>query len=132
MHNQRRHIVQVHSVNLNNNNTFKAKFINDNNGYFRKLWMESSINSKLGDAIDYFSKNNADHTLEITDCSVDRTLFTVFNHKNGYSRVFKVTFSANKKLQDLLEQINNSSMFEDKYSRVAKMYQKLTGQKVTK
>jgi hypothetical protein len=124
--------MKIQPVQSTNNINHKAKFINDRNGNFRRLWQDSVLDTELPSMIDNFAKNNKKHSLEITDVLYNEkrrtTTYTIFNHKNGFGLTVETNQSPGFILHKILEKISESQLFSDKNSRTARLYQKLTGQ----
>lgn len=121
----------ITDVNLKQTNTsFNARFIDDKNGYFRKLWQDALVNSDFNKVVDRFYYSNKNHVLEITNIEENGTKITVFNHRNGYEKICKVHDFVNLKLQELMDRLMLSNHLFTEGSMSAKIYQKLTGQKV--
>ena len=124
--------MKIQPIQSTNNINHKAKFINDKNGNFRKLWQNSVLDMELASMIDNFAKNNKKHSLEITDVLYNEkrrtTTYTIFNHKNGFGLTVETNQSPGFILHKILEKISESQLFSDKNSRTARLYQKLTGQ----
>ena len=124
--------MKIQALNNNYNTDFKAKFINDNNGYFRKLWRDSVLDMELASMIDSFAKQNKKHSLEITDVLYNQkrktTSYTIFNHRNGFGLTVDSVNSPGFVLHEILEKISKSQLFSEKNSRTASLFKKLTGQ----
>ena len=124
--------MKIQRIQTNNNNSFQAKFINDRNGNFRKIWKAAVLDIELANMIDKFAKNNKSHSLEITDVTFNNkkmcNTYTIFNHRNGFGLTIDSYNSPGFVLQEMLEKISQSQLLTDKNSRTATLYQKLTGQ----
>jgi len=112
------------------NCSFNASFIDDKNGYFRKLWQDAHVDSSFHDAVDRFYNSHVGHLLEITKVSKNETEFTIFNHRNGYEKICELKTGVLTKLEELIEKILDSKHLFTENSKSAESYQKLTGQKV--
>lgn len=123
-------IQSIVSNNRKSNCSFNARFINDTNGYFRRLWQDAYAAGSFHDTVNRFYNSYAGHSLEITKVSKGETEFTVFNHRNGYEKVCELKTGAQTKLEELIEQILDSKNLFTENSKLAKSYQKLTGQKI--
>ena len=125
--------MKVQNIQSTNNINHKAKFINDNNGYFRKLWQDAVLDIQLANMIDNFAKKNKSHSLEITDVffnnKKDCSTYTIFNHRNGFELRVDSYNPSGFVLHEILESISQSQLLTGKNSRTASLYQKLTGQK---
>ena len=123
--------MKIQPLQTNYNNSFKAKFIVDNNGHFRKLWQDSVLDMELADMINNFAKHNKKHSLEITDVlyneSKKRTSYVLFNHYNGFGLTVETNNSPGFILHEILEKLSKSQIFSDKNSRTATLFKKLTG-----
>ncbi len=122
-------IRQIQSTyNINN----KARFINDNNGHFRKLWQDAVLDIELANMIDNFAQKNKKHSLEITDVTFNNKkkchTYTIFNYRNGFRLSIDSYNSSGFVLHELLEKISQSELLTGKNSRIASLYKKLTGQ----
>ena len=125
--------MKINAVNNNNYNTSsKAKFINDKNGNFRKLWQASVLDMELASIIDNFAKKNKKHSLEITAVLYNKkrktTTYTIFNHRNGFGLTIDTAQSPGFILHEILEKISKSQLLSEKNSRTANLFKKLTGQ----
>jgi hypothetical protein len=120
------HIESTYNIN------HKAKFIDDNQGYFRNLWKDSVLDMELADMIDNFAKNNKKHSLEITDVFYNEkkkfTSYSIFNHYNGFGLTVESSNSPGFVLHEILEKITKSQLLTNKNSRTATLFKKLTGQ----
>ena len=125
--------MKVQNIQSSNNLCTKAKFINDNHGHFRKLWQDAVLDTKLASMIDNFAKNNKKQSLEITDVAFNDKkkchTYTIFNHTNGFGLSIESFNSPGFVLHELLEKISQSHLLNDKNSRTASLYKKLTGQR---
>ena len=125
-------IMEIRQIQPTSNINSKARFINDKNGHFRKLWQDSVLDIELANLIDNFSKKNKKHSLEITDVVFNDKKkchnYTIFNHRNGFGLTIESFNSSGFILHELLEKISQSHLLTDKNSRTATLYQKLTGQ----
>ena len=120
---------------------FKAHFVNDAAGNFRKLWETASIDKNLDLKIESFASKHLGHSLEITGvrdgyskvnsghdaATVFGSFYGVFNHFTGKFAEYFVNGYACECLFNLLSSIeNDKGIFED--DSTAKIYQYLTGQ----
>lgn len=126
--------MKIQPVNTSNTNLkFKANFINDNKGHFRKLWQDAVLDIELANMIDNFTKKNKSNSLEITDVTYNDKkkciTYTIFNHRNGFGMTIETSNSPGFVLHEILEKISQSQLLASKNSRIANLYQKLTGQK---
>ena len=125
--------MKINTINKNTcNPSYKAKFINDRNGNFRKLWQDSVLDMELASMIDSFAKKNKKHSLEITDVLYNEkektTSYKIFNHRNGFGLTVDTTKSPGFILHEILEKISKSQLLSEKNSRTADLFKKLTGQ----
>jgi len=129
-------VQKVQSANNSYKPNFKASFVNDSHDYLLKLWQITKKNDVLDKQIKKFHTIYPGHQLEIIDVS-DSALagqfrnFTVFNHKTGMSRQFFSHYPENL-LTKFFDDIScgiGKDLF-DTTSKEAKMFQRLTGQKV--
>ena len=101
-------IQALSNINNSEKNTFKAKFINDKNGYLNKLWENSlKTDDRFMKAVDTFTNNFTDHELKIVKKIVDssnKNTFFVHNRTNGvcgeYSSIDSLTALLEKLLED--------------------------------
>ena len=124
--------MKIQQIQTSNNNSFKAKFILDNNGHFRKLWQDAVLDMELANMINDFAKHNKKHSLEITDVFFNEnkknTSYTIFNHRNGFGLTLETYNSPGFVLHEILEKISKSQLLTNKNSRTTSLYKKLTGQ----
>ena len=124
--------MKINAINNNYSTSCKAKFINDKNGNFRKLWQDSVLDMELASMIDNFAKTNKKHSLEITDVLYNEqgktTSYIIFNHRNGFGLTVNTAQSPGFILHEILERISKSQLFSEKNSRTANLFKKLTGQ----
>ena len=118
----------------NQNNSFKARFINDKNGYFRELWRTAPKTYSLDHIIDEFCSKYKDHAVEIIDVACVgqydpvNKIYTLFNHKTGnICRVSNDNSTING-FYNLLKNLLKVDGFFNESSDLAKMYKKITGQ----
>ncbi len=125
--------MQVHPIsNIDSNNCFKAKFVNDKNGFFTELWNSTLKTRSLSSIIDEFSSKNKDQTIEIIN--VERInqynpvnkLYTLFNHTTGNTCKVTNDDSSVRSFGNVLRNLLKEKDFFDKNSDSAKMYQKIT------
>ena len=124
--------MKIQRIESSNSINHKAKFINDKNGYFRKLWQDAVLDVELAEMIDKFSKKNKKHSIEIIDASYNNNTknftYNLFNHFNGFGITIESHNIRGFVLHEILEKIFNSQLLTEKNSRTATLYQKLTGQ----
>ena len=136
--------MQVQSIQTTNNcrkPCFKAHFVNDVAGNFRKLWENAYIDKKLDLKIESFASKHLGHSLEITGirdgyskvnsghdaATVFGSFYSVFNHFTGKFTEYFVNGSDRARLFNLLSSIeNDKAIFEN--DSTAKIYRYLTGQ----
>lgn len=93
------HIQSIHSINNNNQTNFKARFINDKNGYFRELWDCASKSEILFNKAKHFSNILPDDTLEITN-KISKygyhfyyPEYEIFNHNTGAKSLYQFPYT---------------------------------------
>lgn len=125
------HIQTIQSTQNNKNTSFKARFINDKNGYFQELWTSAYKSKSLFDKAKHFNKTHPNDTLEIVgikNCDIITDGYEVFNHNTGSKSLYKMKSVTKKEgvLSNLLDLINNDKqIFEKNYSN--KIYNLLLG-----
>lgn len=136
--------MQVQSIQTTNNcrrPCFKAYFVNDAAGNFRKLWTTAIIDKNLEQKIESFASRHMKHGLEIIGAHdrfgyvgsgldkdyVPGTDYTLFNHYNGQISEYFIASISSEKLSSLLDNIDkDEKLFGSDFT--AKPYRYLTGQ----
>ena len=128
-------VQSIQSTNINNN-SFKATFVNDANGNFRRVWHQQvKFSDNFKNQVYNFTQNKVGHKLEIIHLTEDKAGsilgFTFFNHRTGEKAYF-----ANKinESHNILSNFFND-IFGETFETIfwelqnAELFQKLTGQK---
>lgn len=123
------------------NQNFKAKFINDVNGNFRRLWDVAPATDTFAKQVEKFTNTNKHHVLEITEIKPDLemdnygkwqsgTRFSIYNHTNGkISKYFQAAISAKTwsgSLLFILESLMKEKSFFSEDDKKSKLYKQLT------
>lgn len=134
--------------NNSNNQNFKAKFINDVNGNFRRLWDVAPATDTFAKQVEKFTNTNKHHVLEITEIKPDLemdnygkwqsgTRFSIYNHTNGkISEYFQAAIFAENRsgalltwkgsLLFILESLMKEKSFFSEDDKKSKLYKQLT------
>lgn len=121
---------------------FKAQFVYDNAGYFRRLWEDARKDTALKQKIDEFVCKHENHKLEITgkrdgwsrinsntldEETVPGTFYDIFNRYTGkFTQYFAAGPNRNNLFNLLCRIENDEGIFENNF--ITEAYQSLTGQ----
>jgi len=115
-----------------NNNTFKARLINDKNGYLLRLWRykNTEIDADFEKLVNQFKSSHKEHSIEITSLQRNEKdnvglICEVFNHRTGATGRYFNYYS----VKNLIKSILDDKKLFDESTKSAKLFQKLTGQK---
>lgn len=104
-------IQAISNINNSRNNTFKARFANDTNGYLKKLWENAlKTDERFMKAADTFANNFQEHELKIVKKTVNsngRDSFTINNRTNGVCSEYSDIDSLTDLLEKLIEDKQN-------------------------
>ena len=98
--------MNVLHIQSSDNVNYKAKFINDKNGYLVELWNNSCSNSVLKREIDIFAKKNLEDVIEIIEFKNNTYIMknlkdgAIYSHQIRKGRKYNVLF-------DIIEMLNN-------------------------
>ena len=127
-------ILPIQATQNSKRTNFKARFVNDAEGNFRKLWLAAAKTKDLEDKARYFRNTHPNDCLEIIGARPNTVIdmeYEVFNHSNGEksSYITKPNMPFYKTLEFILDSIRADKYLFNKEYAPARIYKLLTSAK---